>query len=280
MFDRVIAGYLRGPSHSAKLRVVRLLARTLIPARGLVAAVSPGLRLYLHPSDWIEHLLLTGAGYEPHTLAFIESNLSPGDGAVLAGVNFGLHVAVAARAVGASGRVVGVEPQPAALLRTRANLALNGLEDRVSLVAAALGSRNDLVSMAWSRPDNPGAASLVDSGPGFMTPMVGLESVLPFLGERPRRLLLLDVQGYEEQVLMGMDLSKAAEIMLIELDAGFLPKAGGSPQRIAQLLVDSGFELFDVLGAPVRGNWYELPEKNLVAVRAGVALAWNRPRTP
>ena len=119
MRNFITVKYLRGPEHPGKLRVVRALARTVIPENGIAVSVGEGVSLYLHPRDWIEYLLLRGNPYEPLTLQFLRANLLPGDGAVLAGVNFGLHVAVAASAVSESGRVVGVEPQPAALLRAR-----------------------------------------------------------------------------------------------------------------------------------------------------------------
>jgi hypothetical protein len=128
MRDWIFTRYFRGPEHPAKLRFVRLLSRTVLPHEGILSRVEPGLRLRLHPDDWIEYTLLRGLPYEPLTLEFIESNLSPGDGSIFAGVNFGLHVAIAARAVGPQGLVLGIEPQPNALLRARENLALNGLE--------------------------------------------------------------------------------------------------------------------------------------------------------
>jgi hypothetical protein len=152
--DALLAAYVRGPDHPMKYRVVQWLGRRVIPERGIRAPAHPDLELYLHPRDWIEYQLLRGGRYEPLTLAFLSANLRPGDAAVLAGVNFGQHVAVAARAVGPSGLVVGVEPQPAALLRAARNLRLNGLAAQVRLVSAALGRTDALLPMRWSQPEN------------------------------------------------------------------------------------------------------------------------------
>ena len=80
---------------------------------------------------------------------------------------FGLHVARAARSVGEAGLVIGVEPQPAALLRTRLNLALNGLLSNVKLIQGALGRAEQMTFMPWSIRRTPRAASLIDRGPGF-----------------------------------------------------------------------------------------------------------------
>ena len=276
MRDRLITGYLRAPEHPGKLRVVRALARTIIPDAGVVATVDDGLRLYLHPRDWIEYLLLKGTPYEPLTLGFMRANLRPGDAAVLAGVNFGLHVAVAASAVSRDGMVVGVEPQPAALMRARLNLDLNGLESRVRLVAAALGATEQLVSMAWANPENAGAASLLDQGNSFDISMVRIGTVLPILGGRPFRLLLLDVQGYELEVLAGADLEHGPEMMIVELDPEFLARAKSAPEQITQRLAAAGYDLYDILGGDALPRLLDLPERNLVAVRRGVDVRWPR----
>jgi len=274
MRNRLITGYLRAPEHPGKLRVVRALARTVIPDAGVVATVDGGLRLYLHPRDWIEYLLLRGTSYEPLTLDFMRANLRPGDAAILAGVNFGLHVAVAAGAVSRDGMVVGVEPQPAALMRARLNLDLNGLGSQVRLVAAALGATEQLVSMAWSNPENAGAASLLDQGSSFAIPMIRIGTILPILGSRPFRLLLLDVQGYELEVLAGADLERGPEVMIVELDPDFLSRMGSAPGQITQRLAAAGYDLYDILGGDARPRLLDLPERNLVAVRRGVSVRW------
>jgi FkbM family methyltransferase len=275
--NRLLLRYLQGPNHPAKLRVVRWLGRTAIPPAGLVAPVRGPLRLHLHPRDWIESLLLRGEEYEPRTLDFLEANLRPGDGAILAGINFGLHVAVAAGAVGEAGLVLGVEPQPAALLRTRLNLELNGLPARVRLVQAALGREERFAEMAWSAPENAGAASLLDPGHGFVTRLVTLDSVQPLLGERPFRLLLLDIQGYELEALRGLRLSPTPptppDIAVVELDPEFLSRAGTPPEALAEVFTAAGYDLRDVHGNPPR-DLLNLPERNLVAVRPSAPVHW------
>ncbi len=206
---RLLRAYMRTPEHPAKYRIVRWLGRHVFPDNGIDCVVYPNIRLALHPRDWIEYLLLRGAAYEPRTLDFLANNLTEGDAALLAGVNFGLHVAVAARAVGASGTVIGVEPQPRALLRAAENLRTNGLLDRVRLVSAALGNDETFAPMAWSAPDNPGAASLLDEGAGFVTPIVRLSRLIEAIAPKPLRILLLDVQGFEARVLGGLDRAQA-----------------------------------------------------------------------
>lgn len=274
MLNQLFLRYLRGPEHPAKLRMVRWLGRYAMPTAGVIAPVGPILKLYLHPRDWVEYLLLRGVAYEPHTLRFIANNLASGDGAILAGTNFGLHVATAAQAVGPEGLVLGVEPQPAALLRTRSNLELNGLQSRVRLISAALGRNEALVGMAWSRPDNPGAASILDDGEQFSTPLMRLDSIKALLERRRFRLLLLDVQGYELEALAGLDLGTGPDCAIVEIDPTFIARAGIRAEQIGEIFLRVGYSLFDVQGVH-NPDLLSLPERNLVALKHGAGIQWG-----
>lgn len=274
MLDSIVRWYFRLPDHPAKLRFERALARTVVPGEGLVARVGGDLEMVLHPRDAIEALLLRGSQYEPSTLEFLSLNLQEGDGALLAGVNFGLHVARAARAVGVDGIVVGVEPQPAALLRAKRNLQLNGLADRVKLVGAALGRAPGLAHAAWSREENPGAASLLDRSAGFVTPVLRLADLAALLAGRPFRLALLDVQGWEREVLLGADPGAGPEIWVVELDPEFLRRSGVAGEEIVGILSETGYRLHDIHGA-MPEDLLDLPERNLVAVRPGASVTWS-----
>lgn len=276
--SRLLTSYLRGPDHPAKLRLVRWLGRRVCPG-GLRTVLSDGVTLFLSPQDWIEYLLLRGASYEPLTLEFLTRNLGDGDGAVLAGVDFGQHAVVAARSVGVTGMVVGVEPQPRALARSRRNLAANQVDGRTLLLPAALGDGPGRVHMAWAPPDNPGAASLFDAGDGFDVDVTTIAKVAGDLGTRRFRLLLLDVQGYEYAALQGLG-SARPEVMVVEIDAPFLERAGVTADRISGLLRDLGYTLHDLRGRTTTDPLSDLPERNLVAVHAGCEATYTTQVSP
>jgi FkbM family methyltransferase len=273
--NQLLLSYLRAREHPGKLRIVRWLGRHVIPTAGLPAPVAHSLCFRLHPRDWIEYLLLRGVPYEEGTLRLIATNLLPGDGAILAGTSFGLHVAVAAQAIGPDGLVIGVEPQPAAIAKTRSNLEMNGLAPRVRLISAALGRSERLAEMAWSSPDHASAASLLDAGEKFSTSLVRLQSIRPLLGGRRFRLLLLDVQGYELEALGGLDLASGPECIVVEVDAEFLSRAGTRAEDIAGELLRAGYALFDIAGER-DPDLLTLRERNLVALKPGVSLCWSR----
>jgi FkbM family methyltransferase len=240
-----------------------------MPGDGIVAGVYPGVRLWMNPVDWIEYLMLRDGAYEPLTLDFIQRNLRPGESAIVAGVNNGLHAIVAARAVGPTGRVLGCEPQPGALLKARRNMALNGMsEGPLRLVATALGSDRGVAPMAWAAPDNPGQASLLTPGPGFVAPLLTLAEIAAALAPGPLRLLLLDVQGYEMQVLDGLGTLRP-EILIIEDDPAYSAEPAAARQALYVRLRGLGYSLRDMRGSPLEAPDAPLAERNLVGVLAG-----------
>lgn len=253
--------------------MVRWLTRHLIPSEGLVAEVDARVRLSLHPRDWIEYVLLRDGHYEPLTLAFLTRNLRTADQAIFAGVNNGLHVIVAARAVGEKGRVIGVDPQPSAMLRARRNIDLNGMAGSVRLVAAALGDGVALAHMAWADSENPGAASLLDSGPGLEVPVVPLAAVVDGLCTTTVRLMLLDVQGYEEPALRGLK-EHRPELLIVEDSEEYLARAGSSRARLYSQIRDMGYALHDVFGNDVVESGPSPAEFNVIGVRPGAGVTW------
>ena len=275
--SKLLQAYIRAPEHPAKYRIIRWLGTHVFPEQGIHCRVYPDASLLLHPRDWIEYLMLRGERYEPMTLDFVASNLRDGDVAVLAGVNMGLHVIVAARSVGDNGLVVGIEPQPRTLLRAARNLRLNGLQGRTKLLSAALGSREGLVSMAWANPDNPGAASLFDKGEGLTVCLVRLSQVLDSLAPRRPRLLLLDVQGFEAAALAGLDERNLPDILVVEMDLEFLGRAKVAPRTLLQTIVEMGYSIHALDGAPASLDQEAFPERNVVCVRRDAAASWTTP---
>ena len=273
MFNELLLRYIRSPEHPGKYRFVRWLGRHAFPPEGIVAEVSPRVRLSLHPRDWIEYVLLRDGRYEPLTLAFLSRNLRTSDKALLAGVNNGLHVIVAARAVGETGCVIGVEPQPAALLRARRNIDLNGVAGSIRLLAAALGAETSITHMPWSDSGNTGAASLLDSGPGLEVPLVTLSAILDAMCPGPVRLMLLDVQGYEGLAMEGLG-HQRPDLLIVEDSPDYLERAGSSRAKLYSQMRDMEYTLHDVFGSEIDESAPAPVEYNVVGLGRGVDVDW------
>jgi FkbM family methyltransferase len=268
MIERLYRTYVRAPDHPFKMRIERWLAAVCLPATGGTFDVDGGITLQLHPRDWIEYVLIREGRYEPLTLRFIQVNLRAGQSALLAGINFGLHVVVASRTVGASGRVVGVDPQVGALVRTRAHLALNGTPPNVRLVPAALGRQPGLVVLNDPPIDNSGNANLRTSGAGpvcvHSAPVSELWRLLhPDLPSPD--LMLLDVEGFEAEVLAGFDARFRPGLIVIELRDDFLRQMGSSVDQVGAQLNGLGYTLHALDGSHVAPG-DPLPEHNAIAV--------------
>jgi len=270
---RLVDAYLRSGDHPAKQRLVRRWGSRLMPGRGIVTELRGGMRLHLHPRDWIEYLLLTGEEYEPLTLRFLETNLRKGDLGVFAGVNFGLHLAVGAKAVGPTGRVVGFEPQPSSLQRAMENVALNGLTAQVDIVPAALGAETGrLVPMSWASPENTGLASLgFEAARGLHVPVFRFQDALRALGANRPRLLVLDVEGYEGEVLNGIEPACAPEIIVVEVTGHTLARVGWTPERVLLRLRELGYECLTIDGQTVGPGTF-CPENNVIATLPGTRV--------
>ncbi|HXO27708.1 MAG TPA: FkbM family methyltransferase [Thermoanaerobaculia bacterium] len=279
LWASLVRRYIAGPEHPTKYRFVRWLGRHGMSRDGIVAAVYPDARLWLNPVDLVDYLLLRDGRYEPLTLDFLRANLRPADTAILAGVNNGLHAIVAAKAVGVTGRVIGCEPQPAALLRARQNVELNGVpEGSLTLVAAALASDPGLAQMPWPLLENRGAASFFDTGTGFMAPLVTLAELSRALGLGTVRLLLLDVQGYEVQAISGLGATLRPEIAVVEDHETQLTRAGVPRSSLYGRLKELGYALHDLYGEPVSQPGEVPVERNLVGVQPGCVVSWVRRR--
>lgn len=277
----LLRAYAQTPEHPTKYRMVQWLGRHVFPAEGIKHRAYEDIKLYLHPRDWIEYWLLRGDDYEPLTLKFMEQNLRQGDVAVLAGVNFGLHVAVAARAVGDEGRVIGIEPQPAALLRAAENLRLNNLLHRVVLVSVAIGACEELVQMAWPAAANSGTASLLDEGAGLVVSIMPLAAVIKAQKCSSVRLLLLDVQGFEAQALAGLNRECLPEILIVEIDPEFLQRANTTAAALLNQIADLGYSLHSLDGTQATARSESFPERNVIGLRGDIEMTWATvPGTP
>lgn len=140
--------------------------------------------------------------YEPETSRFLAAHLRPGDTFWDLGANAGYHTLMAARAVGPSGRVVAVEPDPGTCEILREQLRLNGF-DNCTIVQAAVSDRagrtllvrraSDPRGNALQQIDNPA----IDNKEGDLVevPSLTLDD-LGSLHPAPR-LIKMDIEGAE-----------------------------------------------------------------------------------
>jgi FkbM family methyltransferase len=267
MIDRLLQRYARSPNHPGKLRLFGWLYRALAGHRPLDLTVADGLRLQLRPGDHVESCLIFTGWHEEITTRFLRANLQPGQVALVAGANIGYYALQAARAVGASGRVVACEPAPENLAATLRHLAANQLGENVIALCSALGAVPGFLPMEPPPPGNRGSASLRTAAGGvpYQARIDTIEAIVGQFGLGCPDLVQLDVEGYEWAALRGLGPLRP-RLLILESDPRDFAGPGSTQADFFAFLQDWGYALFDVTGAPVRGTGF-FPENNVVAAR-------------
>lgn len=256
-------------------RLQSLLRHGLEPRRFLVE----GLWLELDPLEWLQVAMLSGEPVEPQTLALFSRILEPGDVMIDVGSHVGLHALVSARLVGPAGRVLAVEPQPYNCERIMTNAAANGFTN-IHVVCAAAGAQAGVVTLRQQVVSDKARLSLAgdgvnDTGLTFEVPMVSLDELARRHDFERVRLLKIDVEGFEPEVLRGArDLLDRLDNLIVEI----LP---GWDEARTRVMLDqmeaAGFELRTVNGALWRRGDV-LVESNLWARRAESFAKFGRHR--
>ena len=230
--------------------------------------LADGLAMQLDASEWIQLEILVHGAAEPATLALIAGLVREGDSVIDVGAHVGHHALVAARAVGATGRVYAIDPQPYNADRIARNAALNGLANLVAVCAAA-GKESGFIKLPIQNDRDRARLSLLERGPndlGVMVevPLLRLDEFLTANDVTAPKLVKIDVEGYELEVLLGLGSRLGAcENVILEVLENADPRRTG---EIAKLLADAGFAL-----KSVEGKFWQpgisLPENNLWASR-------------
>ncbi len=148
----------------------------------------------------------TNLGYrigttEPALQQFLVDNLAPGDVFYDLGANVGFFALIASRLVAPSGRVVAVEPLPAASDLLRSNLEANGFA-HATVVQAAIGAAAGSGRLQVGASSLDGRLSTGDDG--LAVDVVSVDHAVEMLGWPPPSLVKLDVEGAETSALRGM----------------------------------------------------------------------------
>ena len=132
-----------------------------------------------------------------------------------------------------------IEPHPHNLRLLRANIALNGLEDRVTVLAQAVGDRSGVTLHLHESATNSGNHSIGAEGiPVSSSKLDDLD-----LPSAPS-LLWMDIEGYEGHALHGATRMLAAGIALVcEFNPTFLEQSEGMTAFVQSL---QGYRIFDL----------------------------------
>lgn len=181
-------------------------------------------------TDDLYHLLMYREGAVQHT---IEAVLRPNDVFVDVGANVGFYTVLAALR---GARVISVEAVPHTAAVLRANIKLNGLNDRVKVADKCASNRRHKVRLYIPKSGHYGLATIDDSRFDSVhvveVECVPLDEVLKDV-ERVR-IVKIDVEGSELAVLKGLEKTlERIDYIIVEV----------SNREVISMLIRWGFEV-------------------------------------
>jgi FkbM family methyltransferase len=237
------------PLYQAILRTLpgrHALAGTLGRLRGgRIKAVVIGAVVRLALCEGIQRAMFLDE-YEPAQTQWFRECLSIGDVAVDVGASFGYYTTLAASLVGPAGKVYAFEPSPAASGVLEEAIAESGMGN-VVLTKAAVGQAAGNVLLYLPSTPELHSPSLLHSDPAFTAvrvPLVSLDAFAALRDVSRIKLVKIDVEGYEPDVLEGMaGLIGAARVdnIICEFNSGWLRRNGTAPQKLLRRFGDLGF---------------------------------------
>jgi len=156
-------------------------------------------------------------------VALFQPLIRPGDVVVEVGANIGTHTVFFAKAVGATGSVLAIEPQRIVFQTLCANLALNSITN-VHSYAIALGEAPgfaQIPALDYHQLNNYGGVSLSQKATGEQAVGESVQiATLDSFVIPQCRLLKIDVEGMELEVLKGATetIQRCQPILYIEND--------------------------------------------------------------
>lgn len=219
----------------------KLLLRLVPPAIDL-----PEGTLILNQEDPVVSGALALGVYENGSLLAWRRVLDRPDMQVLdVGGNIGLYSLIAAGRC-SRGRVLAFEPEPRNAEILTAMAQQNGF-DNLQLIRAGAGSSSTSANL-YLDPDNKGKHSLVKEGSGQSTTSIELVSVDEAAAEHGFDRIdavKIDVEGWEEQVFVGMAgiLERDHPAILFELAPVRIEASGGNPKEMLLGLQSRGYHL-------------------------------------
>ena len=216
-------------------------------------ALDPALR---NEKFIIDHLA-AGAFCDPDVAEIFLKVLREGDTVVDIGANVGFFTLLAAALVGPEGRVVSFEPDPANFARLQANVRANGFEhvtlihrpvsDHAGPVSFFLNSDDSGGSALWNPEEYPGNIRTKANPQVLSLESTTLDAELDRLGLRSVRLVKVDTEGAEHQVVRGarhLLANRGVPFVVAELHTFGLKQLGTSQGALREEMAGAGYDTF------------------------------------
>jgi FkbM family methyltransferase len=254
MFDLLLQA-----APSAWRRAREPLLRALLARRGAARTVN-GIPLRVDPVG--RHVFTST--YDEGAAACLRAQLREGMEAWNVGANIGVYVLQLAHHVGASGRVIAFEPNPAARAVLMRNLTRNSLQPRVEVVASAVGAAPGTVDFYTAGADGMGRAGRpnpqLPATDRIEVPVTTLDAFAAARGRRPD-LIVMDIEGWEIAALEGARSHLGRAAFIVELHPDAWQWSGHTRGDLEGLLTSAG-----LVARPLSGQRDPLGEHGQVVL--------------
>jgi FkbM family methyltransferase len=240
----------------------------------VIKEIAPGVRLFIDLADHTIGLNILRGRYERDEIEFVRAMLQPGDSAIDVGGHIGFFTMQMAGAVGAGGAIYAFEPLDANADLLERSIVENRFADRIHFQRAAVGAGSGTATLTFPVETlNSGGAYLLRGGSSPLTgnlqkevPLVALDALDV---RRPIRVIKMDVEGAEPQVLRGAQriLGEDKPVILSELHPTQLERASGitADQFLAQVAA-FGYRAHRLEGSAIGARIDHAPADALVSM--------------
>jgi FkbM family methyltransferase len=207
-----------------------------------------GGRVTGNTEDLIQCYLYYFGTWEPHISWWIASNLRPGDGFIDVGANIGHYSLLASPLVGDSGTVVAIEAAHDIHAILDQHVALNRRRN-IRTVQVAAAEAKGTARLFHGKPGNIGkTTTIARDGESCEVPALPLAEILTADEIRRTRIIKIDVEGAELQVLRGLapllpQLRADVEVVM-EISPNLMPEADRARDEILATMRENGFSAF------------------------------------
>ena len=278
---RAALGLLRLPGRTINVPgwfplVVERAHPHLIRVDGPVEIETDGVRMRLDLRDYIQRRIYYKAHERPE-VAFVNRFLRPGDVMLDVGAHVGLFTLVSARAVGRDGETHSFEPVPMNYASLEENVRLNAfVHARLNRAAAGREAGELELGQTEIQPDTGQTSAMYSSAGAERTmtvPKLDLgDYVDEHLGDKPIRLVKLDVEGMEPEVLSALErriTAQPPDAFMIEVNVERLRLNGWEVPDLSEPLERHGYRFFTLGGRGGLKPLSRLPDPALRAMDHG-----------
>jgi FkbM family methyltransferase len=212
----------------------------------LVCRTRSGIRMSLHPHEFIQNRILFFGVWEPNVTAAFDSLIQPGDVVIDVGANVGYYTLLSCKKAGPSGHVYAVEPNPAVRSVLNRHLEMNGFRN-FTIVPDAAWDSSSVGTLHLDRDDCGGSSLRTLEGEGD-TQTVRLVRMDDVIREEHRGrvgLIKVDIEGAEAHALRGLSttLSSNPRVrVIVEVNGPMLAGLGSSVEGLFAFMENLGFK--------------------------------------